>query len=151
MVDPIANFLNLVPLITLPKMFARTYNWAASMRLDARYNMCSKLGSKQNFWRSYDRFSFARPFYNMSVFSRGRYFLLSDLTKSIRARGLMNRRLPSCVIRRRDVRLIICYIAFFWCFPNKSGAPRLLSVYHYKHVDLYSCEAAIRTKPGLST
>jgi hypothetical protein len=46
MVDPMANFLNLIFLITLPKINAMTENWAASMRLDASYNLCSKLGSK---------------------------------------------------------------------------------------------------------
>jgi hypothetical protein len=34
------------------------------MRLDASYNLCSKLGSKLIFWRNYSSFSFARPFYD---------------------------------------------------------------------------------------
>jgi hypothetical protein len=51
MVNRMADFLNLVFLITLPKMITRTYKiWAVSMRLDVSYNLCSKLGSKLIFF-----------------------------------------------------------------------------------------------------
>jgi hypothetical protein len=49
MANRTANFLNLVSLITLPKMAARALKWAVSTRLDISYNLCLKLGSKQIF------------------------------------------------------------------------------------------------------
>jgi hypothetical protein len=50
MIHPHGKFLSLVFLITLPKIIARTKTWAVRMRLDASYNLCSKLGSKLNFF-----------------------------------------------------------------------------------------------------
>jgi hypothetical protein len=48
LIDPMANFLNLVFVITLPKNDRQDLQlaWAVSMRLDASYNLCSKLRSK---------------------------------------------------------------------------------------------------------
>jgi hypothetical protein len=63
MVDRTANLMKLVLLITLPKMVARALKWAVSMRLDASYSLCSKLGSKLMFLiKNYGNFSFARTF-----------------------------------------------------------------------------------------
>jgi hypothetical protein len=45
------------------------------MRLDASYNLCSKLRSKLIFWRNYGKFSFARPFSDFDcIFLRGIFF-----------------------------------------------------------------------------
>jgi hypothetical protein len=43
------------------------------MRLDASYNLCSKLGSNLNFRRSYNNFSFTEPFLDFD------HIFLSDL------------------------------------------------------------------------
>jgi hypothetical protein len=40
MVNRMANFLNLVSLITWPNMTAKTLKGAVSMRLDDDYNLC---------------------------------------------------------------------------------------------------------------
>jgi hypothetical protein len=78
MVNPHRNFLSMVFLITLPKMIARTKKWAVRMRLDASYNLCSKLGSKLIFGRSYGSFSFTVKvpdhFTILSAFSIGGCF-----------------------------------------------------------------------------
>jgi hypothetical protein len=42
------------------------------MRLDANYNLCTKLGSKLMFGRNYGSFSFTRPFCDFEcIFLRG--------------------------------------------------------------------------------
>jgi hypothetical protein len=49
MVDPMANFPDMVFLITLPKCKNDRQDlkkWAVRMRLDVSYDLCSKLGSK---------------------------------------------------------------------------------------------------------
>jgi hypothetical protein len=52
-----------------------------SMRRDASYNLCSKLGSKLIFWRNYGNFSFARPFYDFdAIFLRGIFYSISVLS-----------------------------------------------------------------------
>ena len=58
------------------------------MRLDASYNLCSKLESTLNFWRSYGSFSFAVKvpdhFTILSAFSIGGCFSRSNPIKSMR-------------------------------------------------------------------
>jgi hypothetical protein len=60
------------------------------MRLDASYNLCSKLGSKQIFGRSYGSFSFAVKvpdhFTILTAFSIGGCFSKSNPIKSMRGR-----------------------------------------------------------------
>ena len=74
------NFCHLVSLITLPKMVARTWKWAISMRLDViSYNLCSKLGPKLIcFWERImailvlpDIFGFGPHFPKQGIFISG--------------------------------------------------------------------------------
>ena len=62
------------------------------MRLDASYNLCSKLGSKLIFRRNYVSFSFARPFSEFDcIFLRGKFLKVGPdkiYAQTIRGFGL---------------------------------------------------------------
>ena len=88
------------------------------MRLDASYNLCSKLGSKKFFGRNYGNFSFARPFSDLNAFSRGGYFLKSDPSKSMRKRPWWQISAEICQPRFRW---------FEWC-PSSRGRNGVLKI-----------------------
>jgi hypothetical protein len=63
MVDPMADFLNLVFLTTLPKNDRRDLKMGCIDASRRQQYLCSKLGSKLIFFgRNYGNFSFANPF-----------------------------------------------------------------------------------------